>query len=339
MKILLIKLSSLGDLVHVFPALSDLQKHFPQVSVDWVVDEAFKEVPAWHPAVNKVIPVGLRRLKKQGIWRLSSIKEVIATIKKIRLERYDLIIDAQGLYKSAIIAALARGKRVGLAKGYSRENVAWLYQQSFPISFDQHAIARVRSLFAEALAYQYDSDVLDFKLGAWSGQDSKTVVFVHATTWSTKHYPDEYWRDLAVMATKRGWRVALPQVNAIEEARAGMIAQDLDAEVLPKMSLTMIRDYLAGVRAFISVDTGLAHIAAAMGVPGLALYGATNPKHIGTMGQHQMHLSAVFECAPCVLRHCHHPDRGNKPTPPCYRMIEPKVVWEKFNTLLSETMS
>ncbi len=229
--------------------------------------------------------------------------------------------------------------RVGLAKGSSRENVAWLYNKSFPVSFDQHAIARVRTLLAEALAYQYDPDILDFKLGTWSGQNSKHLAFVHATTWPTKHYPDEYWRDLAVMATSNGWSLALPQINAVEQARAEMIAKDLDAEVLPKMSLTAIRNYLSGVRGFISVDTGLAHIAAAMGVPGLTLYGPSNPKNIGTQGQNQAHLVAEFECAPCLLRNCNHPDRVNSPTPPCYRMIAPMVAWEKFKTLLSKTMS
>jgi heptosyltransferase-1 len=289
--------------------------------------------------VRKVIPLGLRRLKKQGLFSLRSLKEFFAMLKKLRFERYDLIIDAQGLYKSAVLALLARGKRVGLAKGSSRENVAWLYQQSFPISFDQHASARVRTLFAEALAYQYDPAVLDFKLGTWSGQDSKNLVFIHATTWATKHYPEEYWRDLAVMATGRNWSVALPQVTTVDEARALMITKDLDAEVLPKMSLTALRDYLSGVRGFISVDTGLAHIAAAMGVPGLVFYGPTNPKHIGTVGQNQEHLAVQFECAPCLLRQCNHPDRVHKPTPPCYRMLAPKIVWEKFNTLLSKTMS
>lgn len=340
MKILLIKLSSLGDLLHVFPALADLQQHFPEVQVDWVVDEAFKEVPLWHPAVSSVIPLGLRRLKKQGIWRLQSLRELFSTLKKIRSKKYDFIIDAQGLYKSAVLAFLARGKRVGLAKGASRENVAWLYQQSFFISWDLHAIPRLRELFSQALNYQYDPQVLDFKLPLWQGQQAKNLIFIHGTTWLTKHYPQEYWQQLALLATQEGWSIDLPQVNAIEEARAQEIADNLTtAKVLPKMSLTAVRDYLRDARGFISVDTGLAHIGAAMGVPGLTLYGPTDPKNIGTEGPHQIHLAAKFECAPCWQQECTHKDRGHKPTPPCFRQFTPALVWENFKALLAKTMS
>lgn len=338
MKILLIKLSSLGDLIHVFPALSDAQQNFPDLQVDWLVEEPFKEVPTWHPAVSEVIPLGLRRIKKQGWWRLKSLTEIFDLIKRLRRGRYDVIIDAQGLYKSAVLALFAKGKRVGLAKGASRENVAWLYQQSFFISWDLHAITRLRELFAKTFNYHYDPKNLDFKLKPWQGQKAGNLVFIHATTWPTKHYPQEYWQTLARLATDEGWQVELPQVNAKEAHRAQEISTGLaKATVLPSMGLTQIRDYLQKARAFIAVDTGLAHIAAAMGVPGLTLYGPTDPQNIGTEGQNQVHLAAKFECAPCWQVACTHKDRDKKPSPPCFQMLPPELVWQNFKVLLART--
>lgn len=340
MNILLIKLSSLGDLIHTFPALSDLQCNFPEVRVDWVVEEAFKEVPAWHPVVQTVIPISLRRLKQQGWWRLKTLKEIFNLIKKLRATRYDVVIDAQGLYKSALLARIARGRRVGLAKGASRENVAWLYNKSFYTSWKLHAVTRLRDLFSSAFQYFYDAHSINYQLGKWQGQNAKTLTFIHATTWPTKHYPQEYWHALAKLAITSGWHIDLPQVNAKEAARANEIIAGIeDAEVLPKMTLTQMRDHLARVRGFISVDTGLAHIAAAMGVPGLALYGSTNPINVGTLGLNQEHLAATFECAPCWQYNCTHPERINSPSPPCFRMLPPERVWQAFTGILAKTMS
>jgi heptosyltransferase I len=340
MDILLVKLSSLGDLLHTLPALSDLQEHIPDVHVDWIVEDAFKEVPAWHPVVNKVIPIHFRRLKQQGFWRLNTLKEFFRLLKTIRAKKYDYIIDAQGLYKSALLARLARGRRMGLAKGASRENVAWLYQHSFFTSWKLHAVVRLRELFSQAFKYTYNPASLNYQLGAWHGQHAKTLVFIHATTWPTKHYPVAYWHELAKQATKAGWQIVLPQVNAIEERRAHEIIQDIpEAQVLPKMTLTAIRDYLREVRAFISVDTGLAHIAAAMGVPGLALYGPTNPQNVGTYGLNQEHLAAIFECAPCWQYNCTHPERVHPPSPPCFGTLPSERVWNQFVSLLVKTRS
>jgi heptosyltransferase-1 len=339
MKILVIKLSSLGDLIHVFPALSDVQKAMGDVRVDWMVEEVFAQVPAWHPLIRQVIPVGLRRLKQQGWWRLKTLKEIWAMLKKIRATHYDLIIDAQGLYKSALLACLARGKRVGLAKGSSRENVGWLYQQRFFISWELHAIKRVRELFAQALHYDYKEQHVDYQLGSWQGQDSKELVFVHATTWATKHYPQKYWHQLVRFACQNLWIVALPQVNTHEQREAQEIITGFEqhAVVLPKMDLTAMRDYLRKARGVVAVDTGLAHIAAAMNVPTLTLYGPTDPKEIGTQGQHQEHLHAIFECAPCWQVVCTHVDRMHEPHPPCFKTIPPILVWDRFSKLLDKT--
>ena len=338
MKILLIKLSSLGDLIHAFPALSDLQKHYPDAQVDWVVEENFAEVPSWHPIVKEVIPISFRRIKKQGCWRLKSLQELCRLVKQLRADRYDFIIDAQGLYKSAGLGFLARGRRYGFAKQSSREQVSWLYQQKIGVNKDAHAIKRVRDLFSQTFNYHYDPDLIDYQIGSWQGLDSKALVFVHATTWATKHYPETYWHKLAQFAEDNVWQVELPQINAQEQARAILIAQGLSAvTVLPKMSLTAIKNHLATVRAIISVDTGLAHIAAALGVPALTLYGPTNPKHIGAIGAHQEHLAADFVCAPCVQKICTHPLRGHGPNPPCFSSIAPAEVWKKFSQLLAKT--
>ena len=338
MKILLIKLSSLGDLLHTFPALSDLQKHYPDAEVDWVVEEAFAEVPSWHPLVKHVISTRLRRIKKQGWWRLSALKEFFSMIHTLRARKYDVIIDAQGLYKSAALALLASGRCSGFAKGASRENVAWLYQQKTFVRRDEHAISRIRELFAQTFNYSFDSNLIAYPLNGWVGAQSTTLIFVHATTWPTKHYPIEYWQILAQLAVQSGFQVELPEVNAEEQARALAIKANLnEVKILPRMSLNAIKERFTITRAVISVDTGLAHIAAALSVPTLTLYGPTNPKQVGTQGAHQEHLSAHFSCAPCLQKHCTHPERIYAPTPPCFKTIPPKVVWEQFQHLLAET--
>ena len=332
LKILLVKLSSLGDLIHVFPALTELQEHHPEAEVTWIVDQPFAEVPLWHPVVKKVIVAPLRQLKQQG-WSLKAFHTLKDLIKTIRAEKYDYVIDAQGLFKSAFLARVAKGYRVGFGRGCLRENVWWLYQHWVFIPFRVHAIKRVKALFSEIGKYVSVSET-NYGLKKWQPVQSKIILFAHGTTWASKHYPDPLWKKMAEIVTKAGYEVWLPYASPKELKRAELLKVNDQVKILPKMSLNQIRDMLLKVSGVIAVDTGLAHIAAALSIPCVTLYGPTDPAKIGTMGEHQKQLKAVFECAPCGKRECTHPDRVQPITPPCFKTLPPAEVWKAMQALL-----
>ncbi|MCX7122555.1 MAG: lipopolysaccharide heptosyltransferase I [Gammaproteobacteria bacterium] len=332
-KILLIKLSSLGDIIHVFPALTELLKHHPEAEVTWVVDQPFAEVPLWHPAVKKVIVAPLRDLKKQG-WGLKAFSTLKNLITAIRAEQYDFVIDAQGLFKSAMLARLAKGYRVGFGRGCLRENVWWLYQHWVFIPFKEHAIKRVKALFSEVGKYVSMPEI-QYGLEKWTPVKNKVILFAHGTTWASKHYPDPLWKKLAECVTAAGYEVWLAHTNAHELKRAEWLKVNDQVKVLPKMSLNQIKAALLKVSGVIAVDTGLAHISAALSIPCVTLYGPTDPSKIGTMGEHQKQLQAVFECAPCGNRQCTHADALKTIRPPCFKTLPPSEVWKALQELLS----
>lgn len=332
MRILVVKTSSLGDVLHTLPALTDAMQAVPGIRFDWVVEEAFAEIPAWHPAVDRVIPVALRRWRKQVIETIGG-GEWGNFLRELRARRYDKIIDAQGLVKSALITYLAHGRRGGLDHSSAREPWSALaYQERYHIPKGQHAIDRVRRLFAMALGYGTSQDALDYGITRqqFLGRAvmDNYLIFLHGTTWPSKRWPLPYWIRLARLAGAAGLRVYLPWGNAIERTHAEEILVACEnAEVLPKMSLRELAVVLASARGAIGIDTGLAHLAAALSVPTVTLYGATHPGLTGTRGQAQAHLCAEFPCSPCLARQCLY--RGAAEVEPaCYQTISPEQVWE-----------
>jgi len=180
----------MGDVIHVLPALTDAQKAIPNLEVDFVVEQPFAEIPAWHRVVRKVIPVATRRWRK-NLW--SSKGEISDCIKQIRQEKYDLVIDAQGLGKSAFISLLVKGSRHGYDKHSIRESFASkLYQQKHSVDMRKHAVDRIRELFSLALKYDYDESVLDYGIQSRSFDelstqvDSPYAMLFHGTTWLAK---------------------------------------------------------------------------------------------------------------------------------------------------------
>lgn len=328
MKILIIKLSSLGDLIHLFPAITELKRRYPHAEITWAVEEAFSDVPLWHAGIHKVLVVPLRAIKKKG-WTWEAVRAIASLWKALRAESYDYIIDAQGLYKSALLARLIRGKRFGFAKGCCREPVSWLYDEKIEVE-DSHALLRLKKLLSRTFSYESYASV-DYGQLQWKKKwDIKVVLFAHGTTWPSKHYPDIFWRDLAKRATAAGYEVWLPYSNAHELKRAeGFVVND-HIKILPKMTLTEVKQRLLQVSGMIAVDTGLAHMAAMLGLPCITLYGPTHPEKIGTMGENQVHLCAHFPCAPCLLRVCQHKDRHQEPSPPCFKTLQPETVWAAF---------
>ncbi|HTO18496.1 MAG TPA: lipopolysaccharide heptosyltransferase RfaC [Pseudomonas sp.] len=296
MKVLLIKTSSMGDVIHTLPALTDAARAIPGIRFDWVVEEGFAEIPAWHPAVDQVIPVAIRRWRK-NLWKTFKNGEWRQFKQRLREGNYDLIIDAQGLLKSAWLTRYSRAPVAGLDRDSAREPLASrFYDRTFHVPKEQHALERVRQLFAQALGYSLPDSIGDYGLNrAALAEPSATpyIVFLHGTTWASKHWPEADWRALAERLSADGWAIRLPWGNPGEKARAERIAAGLSGvEVLPKLNIVGVARVLAGARACVAVDTGLGHLAAALDVPSISLYGPTRPGRVGAYGKGQVHLCA-----------------------------------------------
>ena len=338
MRVLVIKTSSMGDVIHTLPALTDAARAVDGLRVDWVVEEAFADLASRHPAVARAIPCALRRWRRHPLRaRRSGEWEQFKGALRGK-PPYDAVIDAQGLIKSAFLTRLAHGPKFGLDKNSAREPLsAWVLDHPLAVPRGGHAISRVRQLFAQALGYALPDTAPEYGLLRTERPRSllrgpADLVFFHGTTWPTKHYPEPFWRTLAEQAQAAGHRVHLPWSNEPERARAERIARGLPAaQVLPRLGLGELTDRLLRWDAFVAVDTGLAHLAAATGLPGLALYGPTDPRLTGVRGPRAHSLAAEFPCAPCLQEKCtYRGSLGRGVTPPCFSSLKPHRVWRRL---------
>ena len=347
MRVLLVKTSSLGDVIHALPALTDAARAIPGITFDWVVEEGFAEIPTWHPAVGKVIPVAIRRWRK-NIWQTIKSGEWRRFKQSLRAEKYDLVIDAQGLVKSAWLTRYVKAPVAGLDKDSAREPLASrFYQRRLAVARGQHAVERLRQLFAVALGYDLPKGLGDYGLDVERlielPRNKPYVLFLHGTTWDTKHWPEVYWRDLAQRMGHLGVEVRLPWGNPAEKARAERIANGLNnAVVLPKLNLAGVAKVLASASACVAVDTGLGHLAAALDVPTISLFGPTNPGLTGAYGKGQIHLASDFPCAPCLQKKCTYTPTAQDQQrfdlknewPLCFTRLNPERVASRLSTLL-----
>ncbi len=298
MRALIVKTSSLGDIVHALPALTDAVRAVPQLRCDWLAERAFAEIPGWHPAVGRVVACDLRG------WRRNLRQTVFggdwARFKaQLREHRYDLIIDAQGLFKSAWLASRAYGPLAGPDFESAREPLATLFYRHryrIPKHNAAHAVERTRRLFAQAFGYALPEAPPDGGLTRERfprpGFMGPYVVFVHGTTWPTKRWPIVSWQVLGAHLQERGVTPVLPWGSDAERADAEAIASVCGGLVLPRLGLTALAGWIAWARACVGVDTGLAHIAAALGTPQVTLYGPTLPQLTGAVGANQVWLGS-----------------------------------------------
>ena len=321
MRVLIVKTSSLGDVIHTLPAVTDAARAIPGIAFDWVVEEPFAEIPAWHPAVAEVIPVALRRWRK-SLHRQVTRREWRACKLSLRRRPYDAVIDAQGLVKSALLARLVPGPRYGMDRQSAREPLATtVYHHKIKVPREMHAVERTRSLFAGALDYSRPAERGDYgvrdHLQAAADGLPPSLLFFHGTARAEKLWPEEHWLGLAERAAAAGYKVWLPWGNDAEKARAARIAAAAPlAEVLPQLNLVGLAGMLLEVAGSVAVDTGLGHLAAALDVPTVSLYGPTRVDLIGAYGAHQAHIQSPVGVA----------DTGD----PLAMMssIEPERVWE-----------
>lgn len=336
MKILIVKLSSLGDILHLFPAISDLRGKFPEAEIHWLVEPAFAEVAGWHSAISKVIPIALRAHKKAW-WKTPAL--LMELKKKLRAEKYDLVLDAQGLLKSALMAKLSGAPIYGFHADSAREPLAaWFYQKAANIPKGLHVIEKNRQLVAQIFSVE-QSKTIDYGLGKFRQQlmeselpfkvkkiPKQSIVLLHGTTWNSKYWSESSWVELVALLVQQGWHCLLPWGNEVELQRASRLqkAGGDQAAVLPKLSLTELMNVLIRAQNFVSVESGIGHLAAALDIHGVMLHGPTSPDYSGILGKHCQHLTSGVNCSPCFKRDC--PILSEKNVPPCQQAITPQHV-------------
>lgn len=335
MKILIVKTSSLGDIVHTLPAVRDAAKIIPSLTVDWVVEEAFVEIPAWHVNVRRVIPVALRRWRKH--WHECKL-EFGAFKHELQLEKYDMIIDAQGLIKSGIITLLAKGKRIGLGWSSLTEPLARIfYNKVVHIDLSQLAITRMRGIFAQSLGYSFESLPLDYGLKKFDEPahlKKPYVFFAHGTTWSSRQWPSKHWVTLAKNIQEQGYFIYLSWYNKHEKKLADMLARECTAViVLPRQNLTALAAIIAHAKALVGVDTGLSHLSPACHTSSITLYGPTDPTTRTYPNTSQLYLQADFDCLNCHKTICHYKGRTYSKAQ-CLKACQPEKVFTQLTSLL-----
>ncbi len=285
-RVLFVKLSSLGDVVHHMPAVTDLARARPGTHIAWAVEEAYADLVKLHPAVAEAFPVSLRSLRRRFLVPSSWLR-IARTRRALREGRWDFVVDTQGLVKSAVVARFARSPMFGLDKASAREKAAArLYDVKLRVPRAQHAVERNRSLVAQVFGYAVDG-IADYGLGtpaappAWAPQAPYTV-FLHAASRAMKRWPEERWIELGRAANEAGLEVVLPGGSEEERATSKRIAQALGhAMAAPAMGLAEAAALLGHARCVAGVDTGLTHLAAALGVPTVGIYCATRPALTG----------------------------------------------------------
>lgn len=311
MRVLIVKTSSMGDVLHTLPALTDAMQAIPGIRFDWVVEEGFAQIPGWHAAVDRVIPVAIRRWRKA--WFSAPVRAERQGFRDaVRSRQYDAVIDAQGLVKSAaLVTRLARGVKHGMDWHSAREPLASLfYNRRHAIAKAQHAVERTRELFASSLGYtrpqtQGDYGISQHFLNNLNSNTGNYAVFLHATTRDDKHWPEENWRALIGLLKDSGLRIKLPWGAPHEEARARRLAEGFDyVDVLPRMNLESVAQVLAGAKFVVSVDTGLSHLTAALDRPNVTLYGPTDPGLIGGYGLNQIALKSKDNKLSSIMADC-----------------------------------
>jgi len=289
MKLLLVKTSSMGDVVHTMPAVTEALSARHDLTIDWMVEKPFAPVVALHSGIGRIHEVQTRRWRKHP-FAAQTWQEVGRLRRDLKAEGYDLVLDAQGLMKSALLARLA-GKPVhGFDSRSARESLApRLYRTTHNVPRDMHAIDRTRRLFGEALGYEPAGDGADFGLTAPSQTRdwSDAAFLLHGTSWDSKKWPTDHWIALATALFARGLRPVASWGNEEERLAAEAIAQGAPAlEIIPKSGLGTIASILGAARLVVGVDTGLTHLAAALGRPTLAIFIASRPGLTGPRGRH-----------------------------------------------------
>jgi heptosyltransferase I len=307
MKILIVRVSSLGDVIHNMPMVQDILRHHPAAQIDWVVEEAYAGLVRLNPGVRNIIPVALRRWRKR-LWSKAVWAEIRHFRRLLQTEAYDYVFDTQGLLKTGVLMGWARlapgGQKLGLAngtEGSGYEGISrWFHTRSVRVALRCHAVARGREVAAAAFGYSVDvaDNPADFGLAqvrfaaqpAWlpkrpasssSSSSSSSppsvpfryAVFFHGTARAAKKWPVANWVQMGRYLGEQGWLILLPWGSAEEKQAAQEMAVQIPAaQVLPALPLLEAVQLAQSANLVLGVDTGLTHMAAAFERPTIELY-------------------------------------------------------------------
>jgi len=293
-RVLIVKMSSMGDVIHALPMVNDIVRARPGAMVDWVVEEGFSALPRLHPGVRFVLPVALRRWRRTMLapttWR-----ELRVARRNVRATSYDRVIDVQGLIKSAWVARWAQGPTSGFDRASAREPMAArCYDRRFAVAPTLHAIERNRRLAAEALGYLLEGPprftlavpaLIQPELSDLTRHGPYAVLLTNASR-STKLWPTESWRAIEADLARRGLRTLLIWGTQEEGAATRMRAQGMvAAHIVPRSKLDQLAALLAGARVVVGIDTGLTHLAAAVGAPTVGVFCDYDPRLVAISGE------------------------------------------------------
>ncbi|MBL8288416.1 MAG: lipopolysaccharide heptosyltransferase I [Rubrivivax sp.] len=295
MRLLIVKTSSMGDVVHALPVVADVLRHDPTVAIDWLVEAGYAAIPQLHPGVKRVLPMSWRKwrgaLTSAATWK--AMRELKAELQR---DPYDLVLDLQGLVKSALWARQARGPVAGYDRKSAREPLAaWAYARHATVPKDLHAVQRCRLLAAAHLGYPAPKEPPDFGLRppapGWGPKAPYAVLIPNASR-KEKRWPERHWVAVGKRLRERGLLPIVLWGTDDEQTLAERIAADCEGDVPPFMRVGEMAAVLGGARQVVGLDTGFTHLAAALGRPTLGIYcdhepglaGITGPGRVASIG-------------------------------------------------------
>jgi heptosyltransferase-1 len=290
MKVLIVRTSSLGDLVHMLPAISDMARQVPGVTIDWVVEASFADIPTWHPAVNDVIRVSQRQWRKAW-WKPSVWAARRAVVQRIEKAQYDVVIDMQALLKSIRWVRAAQGIKHGLDWKSAREPFCSVfYDRKHRVAFWQPAVTRQRLLASLVWGYEVSGEP-DFGLQHIVNDAQKHpaaqryAVIMPSASRVDKLWPSSHWQQVFDLLQQHGLSLKLLAGNDTEAAYSqSLITGRQDATVLPRMGLTAVAEVLSRAAMMVGLDSGLTHLSAALGRHTIGIYKASTPVRTPLVG-------------------------------------------------------
>jgi heptosyltransferase-1 len=295
MRLLIVKTSSMGDVVHALPVVADVLRHQPGARIEWLVEAAFAAIPQLHPGVQRVLPMSWRKWRR-ALWAGATWKAMRELRAELQHEPYDLVLDLQGLVKSALWARQAKGPVAGYDRGSAREPAAaWAYQRRVAVPRDLHAVQRCRMLAAAHLGYPVPGEPPEFGLRApapgWGPKAPYAVLIPNASR-KEKLWPERHWVAVGKRLRERGLVPVVLWGADEEQTLAERIAADCDGDVPPFLRVGEMAAVLAGARQVVGLDTGFTHLAAAFGRPTIGIYcdhepglaGITGPGRVASIG-------------------------------------------------------
>jgi heptosyltransferase-1 len=346
MKVLIVKVSALGDVVHALPVLAWLKSADPGLEIDWLVEEGFAPLLEGHPLLRKIIRLDTRGWRKQGMFE--AVRGSLGVIRQLRREHYDVVLDLQGNSKSGVFTRLCGAPmRFGFAKDSVREwpnllatnRKVTLLEGNHHISDRSLAIARKafpagsKSSAAGPLTIDGKARSVVEKQLNERGLAGKTLIVLHyGTTWKTKLWPLDLWCELAgKLCDLEGCQPILTWGNEEERIAVTSIheASGKRAEIWPRGSLMELAALLERADLVVGGDTGPIHIAAAVGTPTVSLFRVTDATRNGPRGEKHIWLQSPLDCSPCLRKEC---ERNAE----CGRSLTLQQVFEAAKILLKK---